>query len=730
MKHFNRLRVAWYLLSAVALPILTGAVLLAWQRAELKGPEPTPLLLDRHGRFLAQLGSSDEHGYGYWPLDPLPPRVVAATLALEDRRFWWHPGVDPLAVIRAAWQNLRSGRRISGASTLAMQVARMQHPGPRSYPHKALEALTALFLTLRYGREAVLGHYLKRVPYGNRVHSIAYAARYYLDKPVEDLSWAEIAFLAAIPQAPSRMNPLSFRGRQRAIGRGERILDALYNDGILKSEEWELARAQIGRLFVTGPQPRPKHALHAILKLEGLLAAQKPPDPLIRTSLDLALQAQVSGLARQALARWEIRGAGNLAVIVQRRETREVLAWLGSADYFDAARAGAIDFAQVRRPAGSTLKPFLYGLALDRGHITPGSVLEDLRYVGSGIQNADRRFLGPLLPRQALANSRNVPAVGLLRTIGIDEGYLLFQELGLHDGERPARYYGLGLAVGGLPTTLERLAEAYGVLANEGLFGEAVWYRQQPVRLMRRVMSPESARLITLFLADPQARLPSFPRMGTTEYPFPVAVKTGTSQGYRDAWTVAFSRDYLVGVWVGRPDGRSMDRLGGAESAAELARAILLHLHRDLAAGMADLSFPPPRGYAPRGICARPGDAVECQSRFVEWFSSKASSSNDSVTPAGKRLDTKPVKLSIVAPQDGLRLLRNPAVPDALNTLALELRVEPAVGQVLWYVNEKPYRLAEPPFTVRWPLQPGTHTFQARLPYRPEASEKVTIWVE
>src|SRR5579864_6180877 len=191
-----------------------------WSRAELEAPPASFTLYDRHGRFLAQIGGSNEDGYGYWPAPRSSERMVEALLALEDRRFWEHPGVDPLAVLRATAQNIAAGRRVSGASSIAMQVARLEHPAPRTMLNKALEAGTALWLTMRYGRDAVLQQYLRLVPFGNNSHGVAHAARFYFDKPVADLSWAEIALLAAIPQAPSRINPLTYSGHERAVARG------------------------------------------------------------------------------------------------------------------------------------------------------------------------------------------------------------------------------------------------------------------------------------------------------------------------------------------------------------------------------------------------------------------------------------------------------------------------------------------------------------------------------
>jgi penicillin-binding protein 1C len=224
----------------------------------------------------------------------------------------------------------------------------------------------------------------------------------------------------------------------------------------------------------------------------------------------------------------------------------------------------------------------------------------------------------------ALANSRNVPAVNLLRLLGLARERAFLSELGLDGEGTAAARAGLGLAIGGVPTTLEQAVRAYTLFPCGGLAGDLVWWRagagaaNPPTALL----SPETARQITLFLSDPQARLPSFPRMGTTEYPFPVAVKTGTSTNYRDAWTVAWSRRFLVGAWVGRPDGRAMERLSGAISAAELTRDLMLELQPREAGGLEDLSFPPPARYLARRVCALTGNLATpaCPQVFEEWF--------------------------------------------------------------------------------------------------------------
>ena len=269
-------------------------LLLALPRAHFIDPAPTPLIRDRHGQFLAQAGEGSDAPLGHWRVEGLPERVVAATVVLEDQRFWRHPGVDPLAAARAVRQNLAAGRRISGASTLAMQVARLQAPGPRTLPRKLLEATTAVLLTARYGRDAVLRQYLRLVPYGNRVRGIGYAARRYLDKPVEDLSWAEIAFLAAIPQAPSDANPYTAAGRARARSRAARILRALHAEGHLSDAELAQSLGELEGIGAPHAAHRPPEALHAILSLEAeALAAADPDGGVRRATLELGVQRRL-----------------------------------------------------------------------------------------------------------------------------------------------------------------------------------------------------------------------------------------------------------------------------------------------------------------------------------------------------------------------------------------------------------------------------------------------------
>ncbi|MGE3536124.1 MAG: transglycosylase domain-containing protein [Candidatus Tectimicrobiota bacterium] len=759
--------------AVLGLALLAGAVLfvvVVAQRARLEAPPPTLFLLDRHGAFLSQIGHATSvapHGrrldYGYWPLASVPERVMQATLALEDRRFWRHPGVDVLALLRACWQNLRGAQR-SGASTIAMQVARMQRPAPRTLWHKALEAGTGLALTWRYGRQAVLAHYLRLVPYGNGSHGLAHAARWYLDKPVEDVSWAELALLAAIPQSPTRLNPRHRAGLERAVRRAQRLLNALAQQGVITATELALAQRQLQDMPLLSPPRRPE-ALHALLYYEtlarqGALQPAVATDPRLRSSLDLRLQQQVTVLARRHLDAWRDAGAQQVAVLVVARGSAEVLASVGSSGYHERL-AGAIDFSRVPRSPGSALKPFVYALALERGLLNVSDVLADLPDGAAGIGNADGQFLGPLLPRQALANSRNVPATNLLRRLGLESASHFLHTLGLHDLETPASRFGLAMAIGTLPTTLQRLARAYTALSEDGRLLELRWYEGQRQRAPVRVLSVDTARLLTSFLADPLARLPSFARYGPLEYPFPVAVKTGTSQGYRDAWAVAWSARYLVAAWLGRADHGTMTQVSGVRSAARLAQAIMLQAHGALPGELADTDFPPPPGRVAAELCVLSGQrhAGDCTQSLREWLTpDERPLSMESValqaaavhgrTPltlparhrtwargAGYRLDDVPagevpIRLAIVAPEHNSRLWRNPEAPPGLQRLVLKVVAEPHVPQVVWYVNGEPFAVTDPDTPVSWPLQSGTHRFQVRLPLRAGASRPVRIVVE
>ena len=285
----------------------------------------------------------------------------------------------------------------------------------------------------------------------------------------------------------------------------------------------------VRELATLSPSPvsvRPDVAMHAVLRLERMAreAAFDLADPRLSATLDLTMHGSVARLLATDLAGWRGGGAQQGAVIVVRRQTGEVLADVGSAGW-RSQPGGSIDYSAVLRSPGSTLKPFLYALAIDRGVLAPSDVMADAPEQASGIANADGEYLGPLLPRQALANSRNVPAANLVARMGLQVSFDQLRQVGIHHDTGPAQRYGLGLAIGALPTRLDWLVRGYGALANDGVLTDLVWLQAQPPPEPQRVISRDAARMVAGFLSDPMARLPSFPRYGPSEYPFAVALQ-------------------------------------------------------------------------------------------------------------------------------------------------------------------------------------------------------------
>jgi penicillin-binding protein 1C len=755
-------------------------------RAVLVSPPPTPIIEDREGNFLTE-GAGLYESFGYWDIEgPLNRRVVECLVAVEDRRFWSHPGVDPVSMARSALSNLAGNDR-QGGSTIAMQVARLEYPAERTPWNKTLEMSTAFFLVRRFGREQVMRQYLKLVPQGNQVHGVAYAARRFLHKPLQDVTLAEAALLAALPREPGRMNVFAWTGFQRARERAGLILTLLERRRVEDPEEVREARRELAAMTIPVREMRPTDCYHYVLRLlaDEKAAGRPSYSGPIRSSLDPGAQELAADVVSQALAENARLDVHAMAAIVAERDTGEVIAYVGSGSFFDEENAGSIDYARAPRSSGSSLKPLLFALGLDTGRFTPASVLPDLPFALVSPQgeyhaaNFDDAYLGPMLYRRALANSRNVPALRVLEGVGMEEFLALMTRMGVaRDESHDASYYGYGLAIGGLYVSLSDLVAAYAALANDG--------RESPLRFRhggerqaapRRFFSAYAAREVGLFLSDNTARLPSFPRMSVLEYPFPVAVKTGTSQGYRDAWTVAWSSRYIVGVWMGNPDNHPMNRVAGLLSAGYAAR-IMRSLHPLQVEGIDAAPLPTPEGAEPVRICILSGEAAgpDCTSTLVEQFrpgeaprglcsvhrrfavdtrdGSPATASTPprrvalrpfTVLPAiyalwGARhgygdmpVEAEPAgetALSITYPHGGSRYFLDPDTPARFQTLSLEASVSPRVRAVEWRVDGKPLQRSPFPYSARLPLTPGRHVIQAVVPGTGEASGPVSISVE
>jgi len=551
-------------------------------------PFPDPLLgpgaesiefVDRDGEPLRAMLVEDRAYRRRVTLAEVSPHVTAATLAAEDRNFYAHPGFDPVAMIRAAFNAMRQAKPLSGASTITQQLVKGN--GARTLAEKGREVLRAIRVEMAWSKDRILEEYLNRIDYGNLQFGIASASRYYLAKPPGDLSPAEAAFLAALPKAPSRLDP--HRNWQGAKERQTWILSRMAANGMLGSRELE--RAMIEPLALRPPRQdfAAPHFVDLLLQRKGMLSHE---GGVVRTTLDAGLNRHVESVLSAQIARLGEHDAGGAAAVVLHNPSGEVLALAGSGDYF-AAGAGQVNGAWIERSPGSAVKPFTYLLALEHGAF-PGTVVADVPTTfktPTGLyrpNNYNHRFHGPVSLRHALGNSLNVAAI---RTLDLGGGHFalhrLLRDLGLSTLGHPADHYGPGLTLGNGETRLLELANAYAAIARGGIYA--------PFRLLaggkesngesRRVFSAESAYLLSDMLADNRARAASFGLNSYLSFPYPVACKTGTSSDYRDNWVVGYTPEFTVAVWVGNPDGRPMRRITGVTGAAPSMHEIMNHLH-------------------------------------------------------------------------------------------------------------------------------------------------------
>ena len=772
-----------------------AAFFTALPRAFFVAPAPTPLFTDRDGAYLSDM--PDKNGaYGFWELPlTLPSRLVACVVASEDRRFRSHPGVDPASIVRAVASTV-GGNLPQGASTIAMQVARLQNPADRTLGNKLIETYAALLFTLRYGRDGVLRQYFTLAPQGNGMFGFSYSARRYFRKPVDDLSWAESALLTAIVKAPGRLDLFDYIGFSRAKKRAEMILGLAYRQGYLEGESYGIALTQLADLRRGEKETRPENSYHFILRLLAEAEKTADADPLegrtaVRASLDLSIQSLLKSTADYAMSRFRYNGAGNIALVAADAHSGEVLGYVGSQDYYDGEHKGSINYAATPRPIASTVKPFLYALGLMRGDFTPASVLADLPFhvlSPSGEYSAgnfDSEYMGPMLYRKALSNSRNIPALRVLETVGLDNAYGFLKKLRIVQGDEPPEYYGYGLALGGVYASLEALVEAYGALANDGKRFELRWTKtsdelsSQTESFQDReyLISEAAARQISMFLSDPLARLPSFSERSSMDSPFPIALKTGTSPDYRDAWTIAFSSKYLVGVWIGDADNEKMQEVSGSV-AAGLAQRIFISLEPEKLQGIDESPFPPPRNSVPLRICTLSGERASelCSEVSIEYFeegsevhtfcsihrafavdgATGALASGD-CPPGRVQLVTRAVfppqyslwahlqgypsppaaleapekfEIDITSPLSGSQLLIDPEMPRKFQSVPLRAEVYPPVPALVWYVDGEQFAVSSYPYEVRWPLAEGDHTFQAKFARANVYSAPVRITID
>lgn len=771
--------VRWCRRVALAAAVAAAAVVTAGAVAYALTPLPTSLaallpaddtrILDRHGRLIADLPRG-----GIRHVDvafaALPLTLRQATLAAEDNSFYSNPGIDPLAIARAAVLDLRGGA-LYGGSTITQQLVRNTLLPPderssRSLLRKLHEALLALKLTRHLGKDGILALYLNTVNYGNLTYGAEAASQLYFGRPAAQLDLAQAAMLAGLPRAPSLYDPL--RHPDAARGRQLAVLRLMLQHGYITPEQERLAAAEplrIGSAALQGDSDPAPHWVTYVLGLvsDKLGAARVAQGGLtIRTTLDLALQQAATESVRRRVAEIaQEHNAHDAAVVSIDPRSGEILAMVGSADPTNRAIDGAYNVALAPRQPGSAIKPFTYLAALDRWSpgaanlgLTPASLLDDVPTTfrapdGSLYQpmDYDAQFLGRVPLRVALGSSLNIPAVEVLQRVGIDRMLRMAHNAGITTMYRSDRY-GQALTLGGGEVTLLDLTSAYGTIADLGMrhapravlsVSDAAGHElgdwsPPPAAQAFGPRGPQLAAEMTDMLSDDAARLPSFGANSLLVLPDrPAAAKTGTTFDWHDNWTVGYTPDLVTGVWVGNADNAAMERITGVTGAAPIWNDVMTAALRDVA----PRPFPIPPGMVRAAVCQDTGLAPEpgCRTPTTELFIA----GTEPAPPVARTQSQIAGPPSVADPPDGARFALSSAIPAAAQQIAVTLQEGATPSQqaphghdLQLLVDGRPAGrcragpaaagqgwgspAAQQSCVLMWPLRPGRHRLAAQAP--------------
>jgi penicillin-binding protein 1C len=747
---------------------------------------------DRNGVVLREVHSA-QGGVAQWvALDEMSPYLIQATVLAEDRRFYQHPGVDILAMARALRTNIRAGRIVSGGSTITEQLVHSVYGLPRhSIAAKLFEVLEAIRFELHLSKAQILEAYLNRVPYANQTFGCEAAAGLYFGMSCNELSIAEAAFLAAIPRSPEYYDP--YRHPENTRARQQWILRQLKTRNQIDDLQYKLAGAErlniqprennfraphfvdwvLAQRSRTQEEPRMNTDKHGVHPCSPVVSKNEGP---LQTTLDVTIQDEVERLLRKTVQTLRGSNVSNGAALVIDRRSGEILAMAGSADYF-RPDGGQVNAVLSRRQPGSALKPFTYELALEQG-ATAADLLPDLEFhapepAGAYLpRNYDETYHGPVRLRTALACSYNVPAIRTLEWIGPNQLLTRLHALGFASLDQPASHYGLALTLGDGDVTLLELVRAYACLANGGTLIPLTAYRLPPTAVRadpcvcpvqaqgpaptlltpHQVMDDQAAYIITDILSDNTARIPAFGEYSVLNLGFPCAVKTGTSKDYRDNWTIGYTDDYVVGVWIGNFDGSPMHNVSGVTGAGPLFHAIMEYLNPK-----PPLPFARPDGIEEVEICPVSGQLCgpDCPDRMTELFRAGTEPQCMCSVHQRVRLDVRtglaagpatppediedkvftvfpplyygwmqsvglpfpPVAaesaasddLAIIYPGRNSIFKIDPTIDRKFQSIELCAEAPPDCEEVRWRVDDSVVASVERPFSCFWPLRAGRH---------------------
>lgn len=742
-----------------------------------KGLPDSTRITDRHGELLYAVSPQGLKSTARFK--DIPKEAIDALIATEDRTFYSHPGVSLRGIARAMLWNVRYGQTLQGGSTITQQLIRaLLQPQKRGFLYKIQEAWLALKYDARYSKNEILERYLNVSFFGSRAYGYSAAARTFFDKDISALSTAEHALLIGLLNAPTSLNP--FKNPLAAVTRRDRVLGAMFETGKLTRTEYDEALAEplglgSGRIEIKAP-----HFVMWLLERSPEITQQDE----VRTTLDMDLQSTVEQIITRQVGKLAEKNVSSAAVVVLDAKNGDILAMVGSADYFDAKHDGAVNVAVSARQPGSALKPFTYALALSQG-MTAASTVADTEaqfFTQEGNpyipRNYDYGYHGLVRLREALANSYNIAAVKLLERVGVPRLLDLLKALGLTTLTESPEHYGLALTLGDSEVKLLELAAAYGVFPRGGrtLVPRALLSESIDDGFLS--LDPKISWLISDILSDNEARVPEFGREGPLSFDFPVAAKTGTTRNSRDNWTIGYTPNRIVAVWVGNADNTPMRGTSGVTGAGPIFHEVMLEATQ----GVERKNFERPQGLTDVVICRLSGKLPTdlCTQRLTEHFIAGTEPKEADDMYQTIRLDRRngllasescpenvvvsdvftvfPLELrrwarengwkqppeeysplcprepgprnesilSIVRPGPGTSFLLDPLIPDTDENIIFEARATSDLRTIRWSVDGVEVgEGSAPDFRLKWRPVIGRHEIEAET-----GSVRDSVWIE
>ncbi len=587
---------------------------------------------DRKGITLTTIYPS--HGGRHKKIEykDIPPVLIQAIVSAEDKNFFAHHGIDYSSISKAFVRNYKAGRIVSGGSTITQQLIKNYYPMSRTYKNKMQEAVYAIKLEQLLSKEEILTAYLNKIFFGNNIYGIGLASEIYFDKPLSDITVSEAAMLASIIKSGTMFNP--YRYAANLESRRQYVLSQMHENGYISTTEYTSSLDDKPKVLKeTKKFLAPHFSLYVTQMIRNMNSKEITE---VHTTLDLAIQKEAEAVIRNTTKWLHSFNVRNVSAVILDAKTGEVLTMIGSLDYSDTDSAGAVNGATALRQAGSTFKPFLYAHIFDKGE-TPASVMADVKsFLPSrngfySPENYSHKYYGPIRIRQSLANSLNVSTVRWLDKYSVSNFQQILRSVGLTSINKHYDHYGLTLALGSAEIRLVDLASAYSTFANDGIhkshYSINRVYKSDGSQVnvkhgsSKRVFSEEASFLVTDILSDTEARLSVFPNRRGIVYPFSIAIKTGTSKDFRDAWAFGYTKDYVVGVWLGDFGGSAMQNITGGNSAVPIVYDLFLMLNKS----HKKTRWNKPSTIIRQSVCSLSGKypTINCQSVVEEYFDEK-----------------------------------------------------------------------------------------------------------